>query len=74
LIQQHCHGTHKWACCLSIAAIARKLLVAAGDVRLLYIDQRRFEGILRECPETSLAVMRELCTRIREREAAREPG
>ena len=35
---------------------------------LLYIDQGRFEGILRERPETSLAVMRQLCTRLRERQ------
>ena len=47
-------------------------LVAAGDVRLLYIDQQRFEGILRERPETSLAVMRLLCARLREHEAGRE--
>jgi hypothetical protein len=33
-------------------------LVAAGDVRLLCIDQKNFEGLLRERPETSLAVMR----------------
>jgi HEAT repeat protein len=44
-------------------------LVAAGEVRLLYIDQGRFEGILRERPETSLAVMRQLCARLRERQA-----
>jgi HEAT repeat protein len=49
-------------------------LVAAGDVRLLYIDQRSFEGILRERPETSLAVMRQLCGRLRERESDRQPN
>jgi CRP-like cAMP-binding protein len=44
-------------------------LVAAGDVRTLNIDQTQFEGILRERPETSLAVMRVLCERLRERES-----
>ncbi|HEV2458161.1 MAG TPA: HEAT repeat domain-containing protein, partial [Ktedonobacterales bacterium] len=41
-------------------------LVAAGNVRTLCIGQQPFEGILRERPETSLAVMRVLCTRLRE--------
>ena len=45
-------------------------LVAAGDVRALCIGQKQFEGMLRERPETSLAVMRELCERLRERENA----
>jgi HEAT repeat protein len=45
-------------------------LVAAGDVRTLCIEQKQFEGILRERPETSLAVMRELCDRLRERESS----
>ena len=45
-------------------------LVADGDVRTLCIGQRQFEGILRERPETSLAVMRVLCDRLRERESA----
>jgi HEAT repeat protein/ATP/ADP translocase len=39
-------------------------LVAAGPVRALSIDRRRFERILRERPEASLAVMRELCNRL----------
>ncbi|HZA26629.1 MAG TPA: HEAT repeat domain-containing protein [Actinomycetota bacterium] len=39
-------------------------LVAAGQVRALAIDRRRFERILRERPEASLAVMRELCNRL----------
>ena len=43
-------------------------LVAVGDVRTLCIEQKQFEGILRERPETSLAVMRELSDRLRERE------
>jgi HEAT repeat protein len=42
-------------------------LVAAGNVRTLNIDQTQFEGILRERPETSLAVMRVLCERLREK-------
>jgi len=41
-------------------------LVAAGDVRTLCIDRKNFEGLLRERPETSLAVMRVLCARLRE--------
>jgi HEAT repeat protein len=41
-------------------------LIAAGDVRTLCIGQQQFEGILRERPETSLAVMRVLCARLRE--------
>ena len=41
-------------------------LVAAGEVRVLCIEQKQFEGILRERPETSLAVMRVLCDRLRE--------
>ena len=45
-------------------------LVAVGDVRTLCIEQKQFEGILRERPETSLAVMRELCDRLRERESS----
>jgi HEAT repeat protein/ATP/ADP translocase len=39
-------------------------LVADGAVRALTIDRRRFERILRERPEASLAVMRELCNRL----------
>jgi CRP-like cAMP-binding protein len=45
-------------------------LVAEGDVRTLCIGHKQFEGILRERPETSLAVMRVLCDRLRERETA----
>lgn len=41
-------------------------LVAAGDVHLLCLDQKSFEGILRERPEVSLAVMRMLCERLRQ--------
>ena len=57
-----------------MAVISRKprmaRLVAVGDVRTLCIGQKQFEGILRERPETSLAVMRVLCDRLREREIA----
>ncbi len=45
-------------------------LVAKGPVRLLTIGQRQFESILRERPETSLAVMRVLCQRLAERPPA----
>jgi HEAT repeat protein len=41
-------------------------LVAAGDVHLLCLDQKSFEGLLRERPEVSLAVMRMLCERLRQ--------
>ena len=41
-------------------------LVAAGEVRTLCIEQKQFEGILRERPETSLVVMRDLCDRLRD--------
>ena len=41
-------------------------LVAHGDVRVLHIEQPQFEAILRERPETSLAVMRVLCARLKE--------
>jgi HEAT repeat protein len=42
-------------------------LIALGDVRALCINQKQFEGILRERPETCLAVMRVLCARLKER-------
>jgi HEAT repeat protein len=41
-------------------------VLAAGPVRLLSIDRRSFEGMLRERPETGLAVMRVLSQRLRE--------
>jgi CRP-like cAMP-binding protein len=39
-------------------------LIAVGDVRTLSIDRARFERILVERPEVSLAVMRQLCARL----------
>jgi hypothetical protein len=41
-------------------------LVALGDVRTLSIDQKSFEGLLRERPEVCLAVLRVLCGRLKE--------
>jgi hypothetical protein len=41
-------------------------LVADGTVRTLFLGQKEFEGILRERPEISLAVMRVLCQRLKE--------
>ncbi len=41
-------------------------LVASGTVRTLCIEQKKFEGILRERPEISLAMMRVLCRRLKE--------
>ncbi len=40
-------------------------LLAKGDVRVLCIGQKEFEEILRERPDASLAVIRELCSRLR---------
>ena len=39
--------------------------LAKGDVRVLSIGQKEFEEILRERPDASLAVIRELCSRLR---------
>jgi len=41
-------------------------LVAAGDVRTLCIDQKSFEGLIRERPDVSLAVIRVLNQRLKE--------
>jgi CRP-like cAMP-binding protein len=35
-------------------------------VRTLCLDRQQFEGLLRERPETCLAVMRVLCARLKE--------
>jgi CRP/FNR family cyclic AMP-dependent transcriptional regulator len=48
-------------------------LLAEGDVRTLSIDRARFQRILKERPEASLAVMRVLCERLRESHA-HDPG
>lgn len=45
-------------------------LAAKGPVRLLSIGRREFEALLRERPETSLALMRVLCQRLADRDAA----
>jgi HEAT repeat protein len=45
-------------------------LLAAGDVRLLTIGQRQFAGVLRERPETGMAVMQVLARRLAERETS----
>jgi HEAT repeat protein len=44
-------------------------LVCSGDVRTLSIDRKRFQRILRDRPEASLAVMRALCDRLKESHA-----
>lgn len=49
-------------------------LVAKEPVRVLSIARRQFEAILRERPETSLAVMRVLCQRLAERASSGGPG
>ena len=43
-------------------------LVAKGEVRVLCIEQAEFEEILRLRPETSLALMRVLCERLKEKD------
>jgi hypothetical protein len=45
-------------------------LSASGDVRMLTIRQQEFAGILRERPETSIAVMQVLARRLAERETS----
>jgi CRP/FNR family cyclic AMP-dependent transcriptional regulator len=49
-------------------------LVADGEVRVLVVDRRRFERILRERPDASLAVMRTLCERLEETHAGSSAG
>jgi HEAT repeat protein len=41
-------------------------VIAVGDVRTLCLDRLSFESLLRERPEVGLAVMRELCGRLKE--------
>jgi len=41
-------------------------LVAIGDVRTLCIDQKSFEGLIRERPDVSLIVIQELSKRLKE--------
>ena len=41
-------------------------LTALGDVRTLCIDHKSFSGLIRERPDVSLAVMRELSKRLKE--------
>ena len=45
-------------------------LAAKGTVRLLSIGRRSFEAMLRERPETALALMRVLCQRLADRDTA----
>ena len=45
-------------------------LAAKGPVRLLSIGRPQFEAMLRERPETSLALMRVLCQRLADRDTA----
>jgi len=47
----------------------RANLIADGDTRTLCIGQGQFEMLLRERPETSMAVMRMLCERLHEYES-----
>ena len=44
-------------------------LAAKGPVRLLSLGRRQFESMLRERPETSLALMRVICQRLADRDA-----
>jgi hypothetical protein len=47
-------------------------LVASGDVRTLQVGRREFEGILRERPDTAIAVIRVLSQRLAESAGVRE--
>jgi HEAT repeat protein len=50
-----------------ISGDARSASVAAvGDVRMLCLDRLGFESLLRERPEVSLAVLREICARLKQ--------
>lgn len=49
-------------------------LIASGQVRVLYIQQKQFEGILRERPETSLSMLRVLGSRLRQASLERLPA
>jgi HEAT repeat protein len=49
-------------------------LVARGSVRLLSIDRRRFESIIRERPETALGVIRVLSRRLAESPQSGDAG
>ncbi|MGH2828828.1 MAG: Npt1/Npt2 family nucleotide transporter [Actinomycetota bacterium] len=49
-------------------------LIAVGDVRTLSIDRARFERILAERPEVSLAVMRQLCARLEQQSVEIAPS
>jgi len=49
-------------------------LIADGEVRILVVDRRRFERILRERPDASLALMRTLCERVVESHEASSTG
>jgi CRP-like cAMP-binding protein len=41
-------------------------LIAHSDVRVLCIDQKSFEGLLRERPEVSLVIIQVLSKRLKE--------
>lgn len=41
-------------------------LQAVGNVRALCLDQRSFESLLRDRPDVSISVIRELCGRLKE--------
>ena len=41
-------------------------VIAAEETHLLCLDRKNFEGLLRERPEVGLAVMRVLCSRLKE--------
>jgi CRP-like cAMP-binding protein len=47
-------------------------LVADGDVRTLRVGRREFESVLRERPDTAIAVIRLLSQRLTERAASRD--
>jgi CRP-like cAMP-binding protein len=45
-------------------------LAAKGPVRLLSIGRRSFESMMRDRPDTALALLRDLCQRLTDRETS----
>lgn len=59
-------GDHVGEQAILTGATRNATLVAVGETRTLVIDRAHFESILRERPETALAVIRTLSDRLRE--------
>jgi CRP-like cAMP-binding protein len=59
-------GQHVGEQAILTGAARNATLVAAGETRTLVVDRPHFESILRERPETALAVIRTLSERLTE--------